>query len=274
MLKIEDLSFRYDGDWILQDLNFAVRKDDFLGIIGPNGIGKTTLLKLLYRLLSPQKGRIFLNGKDLATMARREISKRIAVVSQETQIAFPFSALEVVLMGRSPHLKGLQFERKGDFEIAQKAMALTDTLEAADRPFGQLSGGEKQRVFIARALAQETGIILFDEPTANLDIRHQVQFYDLMTTLNTERNVAIVTVSHDINLAAEFCQEILLLHEGKIFDLGVPHEVITKTTIETVYQTPVLVDQNPETGAPRVTLRRIGNRPDSSSCSSPSLPSS
>jgi len=262
MLHVEDLSFRYESGWILQRLNFAVRSGDFLGIVGPNGIGKTTLLKLLYRLLSPQKGRILVDGTDLVRLARAEISKRIAVVSQETQISFPFSALEVVLMGRSPHLKGLQFERKRDFEIARNAMALTDTLQVAHRAFSELSGGEKQRVFIARALAQETDIILFDEPTANLDIRHQIQFYDLMTTLDTERNIAVVIVSHDINLASEFCKTILLLHEGRIFGLGKPDEVITKVNIEAVYQTPVLVDRNPETGAPRVTLLRERKRYD------------
>lgn len=261
MIQAEDLSFRYDSEWILQDLDFVVRKGDFVGIVGPNGIGKTTLLKLLYRLMSPQKGRILVDGTDLAIMARREISKKIAVVSQETQINFPFVALEVALMGRSPHLKGLQFERKKDFEIAEKAMELTETLQVAHRPLNELSGGEKQRVFIARALAQQTEVILFDEPTANLDIRHQVQFYDLMTALNTERNITVVTVSHDINLAAEFCKKILLLHKGRIFALGKPYEVITKANIETVYQTPVLVDQNPESGAPRVTLLRRRKTP-------------
>ncbi|NIS67412.1 MAG: ATP-binding cassette domain-containing protein [Proteobacteria bacterium] len=153
-------------------------------------------------------------------------------------------------------MKGLQFERKGDFEIARKAMELTDTLHVAHRPFNELSGGEKQMVFIARALAQETELILFDEPTANLDIRHQVIFYDLMTTLNIESGITVITVSHDINLASEFCKNILLLSQGRVFALGKPDEVITKANMEAVYQTPVLVDQNPETSAPRVTLLR------------------
>lgn len=261
MIKVEDLSFRYNGDWVFQDLDFVVEQGDFLGIVGPNGIGKTTLLKLLYRLISPQKGRVLIQGKDLALMGRHEISKKIAVVSQETQINFPFVALEVVLMGRSPHLRGLQFEKKRDFEIARAAMAMTDTLEIAHRPLTELSGGEKQRVFIARALAQETEIILFDEPTSNLDIRHQVDFYNLMTALNEEKHLTVVTVSHDINLASEFCKNILLLHERKIFAFGNALEVITKENVEAVYQTPVLVDQNPQTGAPRVTLLRSERRP-------------
>jgi iron complex transport system ATP-binding protein len=256
MITVEHLSFRYDGDWILQDIDFVVERGDFLGIVGPNGIGKTTLLKLLYRLVLPRKGRVLVDDVDLAQMPRSEISKRIAVVSQETQINFPFIALEVVLMGRSPHLKGLQFEKKRDFEIAENAMRLTDTLHIARRPFGELSGGEKQRLFIARALAQETEIILFDEPTSNLDIRYQVQFYNLMTTLNMEKELTLVTVSHDINLASEFCRNILLLHERKVFASGKPSDIITKHNIEAVYQTPVLVDKNPQTGAPRVTLLR------------------
>jgi len=256
MIQTEDLSFRYNGDWVLRDLTFSVAKGDFLGIVGPNGTGKTTLLKLLYRLMSPQEGRVLIDGRDLAQMTRGEISKKIAVVSQETQINFPFVALEIVLMGRSPHLKGLQFERRRDFEIAQRAMELTDTLHVAHRPFNELSGGEKQMVFIARALAQESDLVLFDEPTANLDIRHQVHFYDLMTTLNIEREITVVTVSHDINLASEFCKRILLLHQGSRFALGKPGEIISKANIEAIYQTPVLVDQNPETTAPRVTLLR------------------
>jgi iron complex transport system ATP-binding protein len=256
MIRAEELSFRYDGGWILSDLSFVIRKGDFLGIVGPNGTGKTTLLKLLYRLISPQKGRVLIDTMDLASMSRVEISRKIAVVSQETQINFPFMALEVVLMGRSPHLKGLQFEGKRDFEVAWKSMELTETLQVARRSFNELSGGEKQRVFIARALAQETDIILFDEPTANLDIHHQIHFYDLMTALNRERGITIITVSHDINLASEFCQSILLLDRGRTFALGKPQEVVTKANIQAVYQTPVLVDQNPETGAPRVTLLR------------------
>ncbi|MBW2120856.1 MAG: ABC transporter ATP-binding protein, partial [Deltaproteobacteria bacterium] len=196
------------------------------------------------------------DGVDLERMGRKEISKKVAVVSQETQINFPFMALEVVLMGRSPHLKGLQFESKRDFEIATKAMEATDTIRISDRPFNQLSGGEKQRLFIARALAQQTDIILFDEPTANMDIRHQIAFYDLTTTLNLERRITVVIVSHDINLAAEFSKTVLLINEGSIFALGKPGEVITKANIEAVYGTPVLVDQNPVTGAPRVTLLR------------------
>jgi iron complex transport system ATP-binding protein len=256
MITLEHLSFRYDGDWILQDIDLVVEKGDFLGIVGPNGIGKTTILKLLYRLVLPRKGRVLVDDVDLAQMLRSEISKRIAVVSQETQINFPFIALEVVLMGRSPHLKGLQFERKRDFEIAENVMKLTDTLHIAQRPFSELSGGEKQRIFIARALAQETGIILFDEPTSNLDIRYQVQFYNLMTALNIEKQLTLVTVSHDINLASEFCKNILLLDERKVFALGKPSNVITKNNIEAVYKTPVLVDKNPQTGAPRVTLLR------------------
>jgi iron complex transport system ATP-binding protein len=137
-------------------------------------------------------------------------------------------------------------------------MELTDTFQVAHRPFNELSGGEKQIVFIARALAQETDLILFDEPTANLDIRHQVHFYDLMTALNIEKDITGVTVSHDINLASEFCKNILLLHHGRLFALGKPIDVITKANLESVYQTPILVDQNPESGAPRVTPLRGG----------------
>lgn len=256
MIRAENLSFRYDGDWVLKNVSFSVPKGDFIGIVGPNGAGKTTLLKLLYRLIAPQRGQILIDGTDLEGMARKEISRRIAVVTQETHITFPFIALQVVLMGRSPHLRGLQFETKRDFDIAKKAMELTDTLRVSRRPLNELSGGEKQRVFIARALAQETDIIFFDEPTANMDIHHRIAFYDLTTSLNEKRRITMVMVSHDIDLAAEFCKNILLLHKGMVFALGKPEEVITKANIEAIYEIPVLVDKNPVTGAPRVTLLR------------------
>jgi len=261
ILQVENLSFRYDRHPVLEDLTFSVATGDFVGIVGPNGTGKTTLLKLLYRLMTPQQGRIVIDGTNLAGMTRGDISRKIAVVSQETQINFPFSALEVVLMGRSPHLRGLQFEGQKDFDVARRAMELTDTLHVAHRPFREISGGEKQRVFIARALAQETDMVLLDEPTANLDIRHQIQFYDLMTVLNEEKGIAVITVSHDINLASEFCKKVLLIDQGRIFGFGKPDGVITRENIEAVYHTPVLVDLNPETRAPRVTLLRR-NRPD------------
>jgi iron complex transport system ATP-binding protein len=253
-IDVKEIFFRYTDQWVIEDLSFHVEGGEFWGIIGPNGSGKTTLLKMLYGLFNPQRGRVFIDGCELGRMKRADIAKKIAVVPQEHQISFPFTSLEVVLMGRSPYLGRLQFERRDDFEIAERAMKLTDTLHFSRRPINELSGGERQRIFIARALAQEPEIILFDEPTSNLDISHQIEFYDLIRRLNREKSLTILTVSHDINLASEYCRKILLLKGGRIFKMGSPREVVAEENISHVYGSRVLVDENPVTGSPRITL--------------------
>jgi len=255
-IDVKEISFRYAAQWVIEDLSFHVEGGEFWGIIGPNGSGKTTLLKILYGLIDPQRGRVLIDGGELRRMKRSDIAKKIAVVPQETQISFPFTSLEVVLMGRSPYLRRLQFEGRDDFEIAETAMRLTDTLHFSRRSINELSGGERQRIFIARALAQEPEIILLDEPTSNLDINYQVEFYDLISRLNREKKLTILTVSHDINLASEYCQKIILLSGGRIFKMGSPREVMAEEPIRQVYGSRVLVDENPLTGAPRITLLR------------------
>jgi iron complex transport system ATP-binding protein len=255
-IDIRKVSFRYTDQWVIENLSFHVDRGEFCGIIGPNGSGKTTLLKILYGLIYPQKGLVFIDGGELRQMKRSDIAKKIAVLPQDTQISFPFTALEVVLMGRSPYLGRLQFEGREDFEIAERAMRLTDTLHASRRPINELSGGERQRILIARALAQEPEIILLDEPTSNLDINHQVEFYDLISRLNREKRLTILTVSHDINLASEYCRKIILLKAGRIFKMGSPKEVVVEESIRQVYGRRVLVDENPLTGSPRITLLR------------------
>jgi iron complex transport system ATP-binding protein len=191
-------------------------------------------------------------------MDRNDIAKRIAVVAQETQLLFPFSVLETVLMGRSPYLGHLMFESEKDLEIAKKAMEWTKVFPFSERPMDELSGGERKRVFIARALAQEPEVILLDEPTANLDIHHQIDFLDLILTLNRERGLTIVMASHDMNIASEFCDRLILLQDGRIYKMGTPDEVITKENIESVYGCEVWIDQNPVSGMPRINLSKKG----------------
>lgn len=258
MIEVNAISFRYHKDWVLQDISFRVEKGEFVGVIGPNGSGKTTLLKILYRLLTPQKGEILFNLAPMKRMDRADIAKRIAVVAQETQLLFPFSVLETVLMGRSPYLGHLTFEGKKDLEISKKAMEWTKILPFSERPMDELSGGERKRVFIARALAQEPEVILLDEPTANLDIHHQIDFLDLILTLNRERGLTIFMASHDMNIASEFCDRLILLQGGRIFKMGSPGEVITKENIEKVYGCQVWIDQNPISGMPRISLLKKG----------------
>ena len=191
-------------------------------------------------------------------MSRGEIAKKIAVVAQETYPAFPFRAIEMVLMGRSPYLGHLMFESPKDLEIAKKAMEWTEILPISQRPIDELSGGERKRVYIARALAQEPEMILLDEPTSNLDIHHQVEFLDLVLSLNREKGLTILMASHDLNLASEYCDRLIFLQNGKIYKMGSPEEVMTRENIEKVYGCEVWVDRNPVSGMPRVSLLRKG----------------
>jgi len=260
MIEAHSISFRYHEAWVLQEVSFRVEKGEFVGVIGPNGSGKTTLLKLLHRLLTPQRGEILFELVPMKKMDRRDIAKRIAVVAQETQLLFPFSVIETVLMGRSPYLGRLLFESEKDLEIARKAMEWTKILPFSERPVEELSGGERKRVFIARALAQEPDVILLDEPTANLDIQHQIEFLDLILTLNRERGLTIVMASHDMNIASEFCDRLILLQEGRIYQMGTPEKVVTKENIENVYGCEVWIDQHPVSGMPRISLLRKGGR--------------
>lgn len=254
MIEVQSISFRYHRDWVLQDLSFKIEKGDFVGIIGPNGSGKTTLLKILYRLLTPQRGQILFNHQPLQRMKRSEIAKKVAVVAQENYPLFPFRVEEIVLMGRSPYLGHLLFEGKRDLEIAQRAMEWTEILPLRERYLDELSGGERKRVFIARALTQEPEVILLDEPTANLDIHHQLDFLNLILHLNREKELTIILATHDLNLASEFCESLILLHRGRIESLGSPGEVITQENIENVYGCRVWVDRNPLSHSPRVNF--------------------
>lgn len=258
MIDLRSISFRYRQDWVLQDITFKIEKGEFIGVIGPNGSGKSTLLKTLCRLLFPQKGEILLDRIPLKEMSQRGIAKKIAVVPQEAYSLFPFRVIEMVLMGRSPYLGRLMFEGARDLEIAKQAMEWTETLPISERFIDELSGGERKRVFIARALAQEPEVILLDEPTANLDIHHQVDFLNLILSLNREKRLTIVMASHDLNIASEYCDRLLLLRRGKIYKMGSPQEVITRENIEEVYGCRVWVDENPISGMPRIALLKKG----------------
>jgi len=266
-VECENIVFRYQKEWILEDLSFTGAEGEFFGIIGPNGSGKTTLLKIVDGILNPERGSVCIGKTDIREMKRNTFAKIVAMVPQDSPMIFPFTVHEVVLMGRAPHLGRLMFERKSDFAVSQKAMELTDTLSLAERNINELSGGERQRVLIARALAQEPGVILLDESTAHLDIKHQVAFFDLIRDLNRKEGLTVIAVTHDINLASLFCDRIMLLKKGCIHSIGTPDEVITESNIKEVYETDVFVDCNPQTGLPRVTLMASslsdqGNRSD------------
>lgn len=253
-LKVNNLYGGYPKQPVLKDVSFEVRESGFVGIIGPNGSGKSTLLKIMSRALDRQKGEIILDGRDIRHYGLKEFCRKVAFVPQNTQINFSFTVLEIVLMGRIPYLKRMQFETKHDYDIAENALRLTDALSLKDKLIDELSAGERQRVIIARALAQESVLLLLDEPTSHLDIGHQIQILDLLKKLNKERKLTILVVIHDLNLASEYCNRIILMSEGAVFKKGEPFEVLTYENIENVYKTIVVVNTNPINHKPYVLL--------------------
>lgn len=254
LLKVDKLFGGYGKVIVIKDVSFDIKRGEFLGIIGPNGSGKSTLLRLMSRVLSPEEGTLLFENKDITTIRLKELCQKIAFVPQDTLISFSFSVWEIVLMGRIPHLGRLQLETKKDFAVAENSLSLTDSLQLKDKSIDQLSAGERQRVIIAKALAQEPTLLLLDEPTSHLDIGHQIEILDLLRKLNRETNLSIVMVLHDLNLASEYCNRIILLNEGKIFKSGSPDEVLTYQNIEAVYKTIVIVNKNPLSSKPYVML--------------------
>lgn len=255
LMEIEDLGFAYDGTWVLRGVTFRVAQGEFMGILGPNGAGKSTLLRLMDGLLTPREGRVLLEGRPVHTMKRREVARHIAVVPQGQAVDFAFRVAEIVLMGRSPHLRTWSFEGEKDLAVVRRVMEQTDTLALAERTLDRLSGGERQRVLIARALAQEPRILLLDEPTAYLDIRHQVEILNLLKKLNNINGLTVVAVTHDINLASLYCDRIVILDRGGIRADGRPGEILTTQNIEAVYGVAVTASRHETTGRPVVTPR-------------------
>ena len=252
-IHTRDLSFAYKDRAVLHRISLSVANGEMVGILGPNGSGKTTLLKILSAALRGQ-GEVKLNGRNIAAYARRELSRLFAVVQQEARINFPYTAAEIVLMGRASYHSPFALEGKKDIEVARASMDLTDSLSLSNRYLHELSGGEKQRVMIARALAQEPEILLLDEPSAFLDLKHQVQVFELLRRLNRERDLTIVDALHDLNLAALFFSRLIMLRDGKIYRDGAPSEVLTEKTIEEVYGIRVRVAQDPGSEKPQVFI--------------------
>jgi iron complex transport system ATP-binding protein len=247
-LTIGGVDVSYGSVDVLKDVNFGVESGQFLGILGPNGSGKTTLLKSISRVLKPKRGSILVGDKDIYEMKSVDVAKQLAVVPQETPMTFDFTALEVVLMGRNPHMTRFKMEGKNDLEIAKHAMEITRTWEFADRSVTELSGGERQRVIIARALTQEPKILLLDEPTTHLDISNQLEIMDLIKHLCETRKLLIVAVFHDFNLAARYCDSIILLKDGKIVALGKADDTLTSKNVKKVFSVDTIVKKHPITG--------------------------
>jgi len=246
MIEVRNLNFSYGQKKILKNINLRVDSGEFAGIIGPNGSGKTTLLKNICRVLKPDQGVVLID--DRTYYKPKELAQKLATVSENGPINFDFTVSEVVLMGRTPFLRRFQREGKEDIEIAKKSMAATDTLQFIERPITQLSAGERQRVFIAQCLTQTPKIILLDEPTNYLDINHKIKIFNLFSLLNKTGGITILAILHDLNLAARYCDKLILMSEGGIFASGRTEDVLTVENIQKVYGVDVIIKRNETTG--------------------------
>jgi len=225
----------YEAEFALRDVSVSVAPGSLTGLLGPNGCGKTTLLKLMAGVLKPDLGSVRLRKRELRALSARAIAQQIAVVPQETHPAFEFTVLEMVLMGRHPHLGAFQLEGPDDLAIAREALTATGTAHLASRSYTTLSGGEKQRVVIASALAQQPNVLLLDEPTASLDLGYQLEIASLLRELNRDRRVTMVLATHDLNLAASLCDTLVLMREGRVLMQGPTDEVLTTATVQQLY---------------------------------------
>jgi len=267
--EVRQLSFRYDSmpshpsanrsAWVINRMEFTVRQGEIVGVIGPNGSGKSSLLKLLAKLVRPQEGTIQLFGAELGALSRESISRQVAYMPQELSSDFPFSVLDMVLMGRFPYRRGglwnlVGWERQEDLAVAEEVMAQTDVTHLANRMVDTLSAGERQRVLLARALAQVPRVLMLDEPTAHLDLNHQLDVCRILQRVHEQSQMTVLLVSHDINLASQYCDRILVMKQGAVVCIGPPQDVIHPRILTEVYGCQVLVDVHPDTGLPRVSL--------------------
>ncbi len=247
-LQVQELAFSYGELRVLEEISFQVQQGGFVVIVGPNGSGKSTLLKNISASLTPQEGAVFLRGEEIFRISPKELARKLAVVPQETQVQFPFTVLEAVLMGRMPHQRRFQGDSPQDLAVARWAMELTGTWELRDRLITEISGGERQRVIVARALAQEPQVLLLDEPTAHLDLQYQMELLELLQSLNETSRITILAVLHDLNLAAQFSKYVILLHRRSIFAAGAPEKVLTAANLREVYGMEVIIAPNDLTG--------------------------
>jgi iron complex transport system ATP-binding protein len=260
-LEMQKVMLSYDHHPVIEDITLKVLPGEMVGLIGPNGSGKSTIIKALSHIIRPKSGRIIIGGRDIAKIPRRELACIVGVVPQLPLLPSTFTAAEIVLMGRNPHLGLFESEGRLDWAMVHDAMIKTGTETLADRHVNELSGGEIQCLLIARVLVQETSAILLDEPTANLDIGRQVELLDLIRGLCTESKLAVLAAIHDLNLASQYCDRLLLINERRIFAEGTPAEVITDKNIKEVYGAENCVYTHPVNGLPTVLLGAHHRKP-------------
>jgi iron complex transport system ATP-binding protein len=254
MLQTDKIKFSYNQEEILKGIDLRIKSGSFIGIIGPNASGKSTLLKNMSKTLQVDSGTVYLNHKLLNDYSSLELARKMAVVPQNTEVSFNFNVYDIIMMGRHPYQKRWSGISKNDKKIVNEVMEVTDTFKLRSKLIKELSGGERQRVMIARALAQKPNILLLDEPTSSLDINYQAEIYDLLNYLNQKWDLTIITVSHDLNLTAQYCEQLILLNEGEIFASGSAEEVLTEENIREVYKAEVLIKSNPLSDKPFITL--------------------
>ena len=253
-ITTEQLQATLGGSHILKGVSIEVSDKDFVGIIGPNGGGKSTLLKSIYRVLTPQSGTVFLDGNALNSYKPKESARKMAVVAQHNYYNFEFSVQDVVLMGRAPHKKAMERDNADDYRIVREALEKVNMGGFAQRSFSTLSGGEQQRVILARALAQQTQCLILDEPTNHLDIKYQLQLMDIVRSLR----LTVVAAIHDLNIAAMYCNKLFVLQNGRIIAFGPPKQVLTREFIRQVYEVEAKLYTDPETGQMHILYESAG----------------
>jgi len=255
VIRVDHLNFGYKDGFRLEDVTIDVKAGEFLGIIGPNGSGKSTFLKVLSKILAPISGSVTVDGSPLERLNMQAIAQKVAFVGTEMQFAFPFRVLEVVLMGRLPFVGRLGALNANDYARAEEALRRTEALEFRDRYIMELSSGERQRVLLARALAQSPKILLLDEPTAHLDMHFELEIFHILRSLNQQEGLTILAVSHNLNLMAEFCRQLLVLNRGRRHQIGPPNEILTPAMIQEVFRIECKIVSNPFSSAPNIVVK-------------------
>lgn len=256
-IEVKNIQFSYNTEDVIKDVSFALHQGEFLGIIGPNGAGKSTILRLVCRILTPRLGSVLIFDKNITMIRRKILAQQIAFVPQETYFALNFTVEHILIMGRYPYLGVFQREGRKDIDAVEYALEQADVTKFRKRPINSLSSGERQRVVIARALAQQPKILLLDEPTSHLDLHHQFAIMELLKKLNT-LGISIIIVNHDLNLASLYCQRLLLMHEGTIYADGTPKSLINEKTLRDVYGTSVKIIRHPDRDVPQIFLHPQG----------------
>ena len=258
-LQISQVDFSYLDGLVLHKIDLSVKAGEIVGLLGPNGSGKTTLLKLASGILKPAQGEIRLDGYSISQLSRKYIARKVAVVPQQFHIPFAFTTGEIVMLGRTPFLRALAEESEADRRLVNNALELVGISELAERRFNELSGGERQKVILAMALAQQPKLLLLDEPTVHLDIAHQMEILELVRGLNMGRGLTVIAAMHDLNLASLYFDRLILLKEGRVWADGTPTQVLTEARISEVFSASVRVEQHPLTGVPHIVVMPKGS---------------